>query len=286
MRQAASKGVLTAASLSQLETIYVLCSTGYVATTYSWHISGLLLWLDVLILALWVVVPQACEAAGFMCARTAYLGLAALGINTAAQCFAYGVLSDWQCLLLLSTWWLATTYLPAHRLTEEDTEYVIHAIKHVFPSHLVVQFNCTNTIKEQCLENVTVLMDLAEAVSRAGAFGLKRRERGTMLYTLWMQLGSDRQAFKVQALQRARACNMAVGNFIASLVASRAQLLILLMLITRPSAHMHLLLLWCADSAAAHDGCAFCCRMSLRLSLCCRCLSCPSTRFVTAGFQG
>lgn len=49
------------------------------------------------------------------------------------------------------------------RLTEEDTEYVIHAIKHVFPSHLVVQFNCTNTIKEQCLENVTVLMDLAEA---------------------------------------------------------------------------------------------------------------------------
>lgn len=50
------------------------------------------------------------------------------------------------------------------RLTEEDTEYVIHAIKHVFPSHLVVQFNCTNTIKEQRLENVTVLMDLAEAV--------------------------------------------------------------------------------------------------------------------------
>jgi coatomer protein complex subunit gamma len=50
------------------------------------------------------------------------------------------------------------------RLTEEDTEYVIHAIKHVFPSHLVVQFNCTNTIKEQRLENVTVLMDLADAV--------------------------------------------------------------------------------------------------------------------------
>lgn len=49
------------------------------------------------------------------------------------------------------------------RLTEEDTEYVIHAVKHIFPAHVVVQFNCTNTIKEQCLENVTVMMDLADA---------------------------------------------------------------------------------------------------------------------------
>jgi coatomer protein complex subunit gamma len=49
-------------------------------------------------------------------------------------------------------------------LTEEDTEYVIHAVKHIFPAHVIVQFNCTNTIKEQCLENVTVMMDLADAV--------------------------------------------------------------------------------------------------------------------------
>lgn len=41
---------------------------------------------------------------------------------------------------------------------------MIHAVKHIFPAHVVVQFNCTNTIKEQCLENVTVLMDLADAV--------------------------------------------------------------------------------------------------------------------------
>jgi len=50
------------------------------------------------------------------------------------------------------------------RLTEEDTEYVIHAIKHIFPEHLVFQFDCTNTIREQLLQNVTVTMDLAEAV--------------------------------------------------------------------------------------------------------------------------
>mmetsp|Transcript_25184 Transcript_25184/g.54739 ORF Transcript_25184/g.54739 Transcript_25184/m.54739 type:complete len:900 (-) Transcript_25184:336-3035(-) len=49
------------------------------------------------------------------------------------------------------------------RLTEEDTEYNIFAIKHVYDSHIVVQFNCTNTISEQVLEQVTVVMDLADA---------------------------------------------------------------------------------------------------------------------------
>uniref|UniRef100_A0A383V8B1 Coatomer subunit gamma n=1 Tax=Tetradesmus obliquus TaxID=3088 RepID=A0A383V8B1_TETOB len=49
------------------------------------------------------------------------------------------------------------------RLTEEDTEYAIHAVKHVFAEHLVLQFDCTNTIAEQCLEDVSVMLDLAEA---------------------------------------------------------------------------------------------------------------------------
>ena len=35
------------------------------------------------------------------------------------------------------------------RLTEEDTEYTIFAVKHVYDAHLVIQFNCTNTISEQ-----------------------------------------------------------------------------------------------------------------------------------------
>ena len=50
-------------------------------------------------------------------------------------------------------------------LTEEETEYNVTLVKHVFPSHLVLQFNCTNTVAEQMLENVTVTVDLAEAVS-------------------------------------------------------------------------------------------------------------------------
>ncbi|WIA28083.1 hypothetical protein OEZ86_010667 [Tetradesmus obliquus] len=49
------------------------------------------------------------------------------------------------------------------RLTEEDTEYAIHAVKHVFAEHLVLQFDCTNTIAEQRLEDVSVMLDLAEA---------------------------------------------------------------------------------------------------------------------------
>mmetsp|Transcript_4485 Transcript_4485/g.7532 ORF Transcript_4485/g.7532 Transcript_4485/m.7532 type:complete len:900 (-) Transcript_4485:576-3275(-) len=49
------------------------------------------------------------------------------------------------------------------RLTEEDTEYNITCIKHVFESHLVCQFNCSNTIPEQVLEGAAVVMDLSEA---------------------------------------------------------------------------------------------------------------------------
>lgn len=51
----------------------------------------------------------------------------------------------------------------AVRLTEEDTEYAIYCVKHIYDQHIVFQFNCTNTIAEQVLDNVSVLMDLAEA---------------------------------------------------------------------------------------------------------------------------
>ncbi|PNH02526.1 Coatomer subunit gamma-2 [Tetrabaena socialis] len=56
------------------------------------------------------------------------------------------------------------------RLTEEDTEYSVFCIKHVYEGHLVFQFNCTNTIAEQVLEEVSVAMDLAEASDFDEAF--------------------------------------------------------------------------------------------------------------------
>jgi len=49
-------------------------------------------------------------------------------------------------------------------LTEEETEYSISAVKHVFARHLLLQFTCTNTVAEQVLENVSVTVDLGQAV--------------------------------------------------------------------------------------------------------------------------
>lgn len=34
-------------------------------------------------------------------------------------------------------------------LTEEGLEYVVTVVKHIFERHVVLQFNCTNTFKEQ-----------------------------------------------------------------------------------------------------------------------------------------
>jgi coatomer protein complex subunit gamma len=44
------------------------------------------------------------------------------------------------------------------QLTEEETEYKVACTKHVFAQHVVFQFACQNTIKEQVLEGVTVSM--------------------------------------------------------------------------------------------------------------------------------
>ncbi|RZC92564.1 hypothetical protein C5167_029341 [Papaver somniferum] len=48
-------------------------------------------------------------------------------------------------------------------LTEAETEYSVNVVKHIFDGNVVFQFNCTNTIPEQLLENVTVIMDASEA---------------------------------------------------------------------------------------------------------------------------
>ena len=39
-------------------------------------------------------------------------------------------------------------------LTEAETEYSVNAVKHIFDSNVVFQYNCTNTIPDQLLENV------------------------------------------------------------------------------------------------------------------------------------
>jgi len=43
-------------------------------------------------------------------------------------------------------------------LTESETEYVVSCIKHIFENHVVLQFTVQNTIDDQRLENVTVML--------------------------------------------------------------------------------------------------------------------------------
>lgn len=43
-------------------------------------------------------------------------------------------------------------------LTESETEYVVNCIKHTFAKHIVFQFDCTNTLNDQLLENVHMVM--------------------------------------------------------------------------------------------------------------------------------
>ncbi|XP_059653824.1 coatomer subunit gamma-2-like [Cornus florida] len=47
-------------------------------------------------------------------------------------------------------------------LTEPETEYSVNVVKHIFDKQVVFQYNCTNTISEQLLENVTVIVDTSE----------------------------------------------------------------------------------------------------------------------------
>lgn len=65
-------------------------------------------------------------------------------------------------------------------LTESETEYVVSCIKHIFESHVVLQFTVQNTIDDQRLENVTVMLqnddDLFEVTGEIPAEKIKYGE--------------------------------------------------------------------------------------------------------------
>jgi len=56
---------------------------------------------------------------------------------------------------------------PAVPLTESETEYVVRCTKHIFQSHVVLQFSIQNTIEDQRLDDVSVTIDGAGADSFA-----------------------------------------------------------------------------------------------------------------------
>ncbi|XP_075147641.1 coatomer subunit gamma-like [Haematobia irritans] len=57
---------------------------------------------------------------------------------------------------------------PAIQLTESETEYTVSCIKHIFPNHVVFQFDCLNTLSDQFLENVRVELTIPDGfITRA-----------------------------------------------------------------------------------------------------------------------
>lgn len=47
-------------------------------------------------------------------------------------------------------------------LTESETEYTVKCIKHVYANHLILQFDCLNTMNDQLLEGVHVRLEMPE----------------------------------------------------------------------------------------------------------------------------
>lgn len=51
---------------------------------------------------------------------------------------------------------------PVIELTEAETEYVVKVIKHIFKEHIVLQYDITNTLDTQVIDNVSVLATPAD----------------------------------------------------------------------------------------------------------------------------
>lgn len=78
-------------------------------------------------------------------------------------CFFHGSYFCLCCLLLfgITNFFFFGFSSPVYQssapveLTEAETEYAVNVVKHIFDKHVVFQYNCTNTIPEQLLENVS-----------------------------------------------------------------------------------------------------------------------------------
>ncbi|KAG5882713.1 hypothetical protein JTB14_020557 [Gonioctena quinquepunctata] len=68
-------------------------------------------------------------------------------------------------------------------LTESETEYFVRCIKHCFTHHVVLQFDCLNTLSDQLLENVRVELEpseMFEVIADIPCPKLPYNETGTM----------------------------------------------------------------------------------------------------------
>lgn len=72
-------------------------------------------------------------------------------------------------------------------LTESETEYFVRCIKHCYTNHVVLQFDCLNTLSDQLLENVRVQLEPSEGYSIVAEISCPRlpyNETGTTYVVL------------------------------------------------------------------------------------------------------
>jgi len=90
----------------------------------------------------------------------------AMGIPTPAEKGRDAVAADPAAILLanpeLAEMGRPLKTCPAVELTEEETEYTVSCVKHIYADAVVLEFNVVNTLDEQLLENVFMRVDTEE----------------------------------------------------------------------------------------------------------------------------
>jgi len=103
-------------------------------------------------------------------------------------------------------------------LTEMETEIFVRCTKHVFSQHLVLQFDCTNTLQDQLLENVSVSIDLApeayEVTNVISCSNLGFEEDGSVyvILTIPMELSDWTGAISPTMKFTVRDCDATTGE--------------------------------------------------------------------------
>lgn len=96
---------------------------------------------------------------------------------------------------------------PALQLTEEETEYKVVCVRHILEGHLVFQFNCTNTVREQVLEHVSVAVDLDDLEAFSEELSLPLR----------VMPGQEEGAGQTYVVLARPPGSLAYGSFLATL---------------------------------------------------------------------
>jgi len=102
-------------------------------------------------------------------------------------------------------------------LTESETEYTVAVIKHVFPAHLVLQFDVTNTLADQLLETGRVEVEIPEGwelVAEVPAPRLEYNVGGTIYLVLAMpeELGEAVASLPANLKFVVKDCDPATGE--------------------------------------------------------------------------